>query len=128
MIYFPPGTYLVSNVIVMYYFSQLVGDALNPPTLKATSTFSGLYILDADVYIPDGLYVVILFPSALWFELKSLLVARNGIRIRTISIAKSGTLSLISLRFHLLGTRPAFIGRYLNHPTRSCPILLISTF
>jgi len=38
----------------MYYFSQLVGDAINPPTLKAAPSFTGIALLDADVYIPGG--------------------------------------------------------------------------
>ena len=54
LIYFPPGTYVVSSTIIMYYFSQLVGDAINPPTIKATSTFNGAWVLDSDVYIPSG--------------------------------------------------------------------------
>lgn len=40
----------------MYYFSQLVGDALQLPTIKAMPGFSGGVgaILDSDVYIPGG--------------------------------------------------------------------------
>lgn len=57
MVYFPPGTYLVSKPIVMYYFTQLVGDALSLPTIKVASTFTnvvGIAVLDADIYIPSG--------------------------------------------------------------------------
>lgn len=51
-VYFPPGTYLVSTPILQYYYTQLVGDAINPPTIKATSNFAGMAVFDADPY--DG--------------------------------------------------------------------------
>ncbi|KAJ4406652.1 hypothetical protein N0V82_010075 [Gnomoniopsis sp. IMI 355080] len=54
MVYFPAGTYLVSKPIVQYYYTQLVGDATNPPTLKASSSFSGMAVIDADPYEDDG--------------------------------------------------------------------------
>lgn len=41
----------------MWYATQIVGDAINPPTLKVDSTFKndiGLAVLDADIYIPSG--------------------------------------------------------------------------
>jgi glucan 1,3-beta-glucosidase len=36
------GTYLVSTPIEAYYYSQLVGDALEPPTIKSSANFIGL--------------------------------------------------------------------------------------
>ena len=57
MVYFPPGNYLVTAPIVMYYFTQIVGDAINPPTIKVNATFKntvGLAVFDADIYIPAG--------------------------------------------------------------------------
>ncbi|KAG9770833.1 Glucan 1,3-beta-glucosidase [Exophiala dermatitidis] len=57
LVYFPPGTYLVSKPLVMYYFTQMVGDAVNPPTIKVQSNFTnivGLAVLDANIYIPSG--------------------------------------------------------------------------
>ncbi|KAG8880657.1 hypothetical protein FRB97_000611 [Tulasnella sp. 331] len=53
IIYFPQGNYLVSSAIIPFYLTQLVGDATNPPTITASSTFSG-YVIDADPYIPNG--------------------------------------------------------------------------
>ena len=41
----------------MYYFTQMVGDAVNPPTILVASNFSnivGLAVMDADIYIPSG--------------------------------------------------------------------------
>ena len=41
----------------MYYFSQLVGDAVNPPTVKMAANWKngvGLALFDSDLYIPAG--------------------------------------------------------------------------
>jgi glucan 1,3-beta-glucosidase len=54
IIYFPAGTYLISAPIIQYYYTQFVGDATNPPTLKATAAFEGMGLIDADPYIPGG--------------------------------------------------------------------------
>ena len=63
IIYFPPGygninfdqlesillfsdsTYIVSSPITTYYFTEMVGDARNPPTIKATAGFSGIAVI-----------------------------------------------------------------------------------
>jgi Pectate lyase superfamily protein len=59
VIYFPPGkaqsqtlqmqelinslgTYLVSSPIISFYNTQMIGNAANPPTIKASKFFSGL--------------------------------------------------------------------------------------
>lgn len=54
VIYFPRGTYLVSRPIVALYYSQLIGDAKNPPTLLASNNFDGMAVIDANPYIPGG--------------------------------------------------------------------------
>ena len=57
MVYFPPGTYVVSAPLIMYYFTQIVGDAISPPTIKVAANYKnvvGLAVFDADVYIPAG--------------------------------------------------------------------------
>jgi glucan 1,3-beta-glucosidase len=54
IIYFPAGTYMISEPIVQYYYTQFVGDATNLPTLKATAGFKGMALIDADPYIPGG--------------------------------------------------------------------------
>ncbi|KAG9030245.1 hypothetical protein FRB95_004181 [Tulasnella sp. JGI-2019a] len=53
IVFFPSGNYLVSGAIIPFYLTQLVGDAKNPPTITASSGFSG-YVIDADPYIPNG--------------------------------------------------------------------------
>ncbi|KAF7125689.1 hypothetical protein CNMCM5793_001982 [Aspergillus hiratsukae] len=54
LVYFPPGTYLVSKPIVQYYYTQIVGDAVNLPVIKASAGFTGMAVIDADPYENDG--------------------------------------------------------------------------
>ncbi|KAF2143341.1 glycoside hydrolase family 55 protein [Aplosporella prunicola CBS 121167] len=54
LVYFPPGTYVVSKPIVQYYYTQLVGDAVELPVIKAAAGFSGMAVIDADPYEDDG--------------------------------------------------------------------------
>lgn len=72
IVYFPPGTYLVSSPIIVYFGTQMIGDVsinvLSPrtlrltlqiqasdrPTIKAAASFVGLGVLSTDVYMGDG--------------------------------------------------------------------------
>ncbi|KAF7353606.1 Exo-beta-1,3-glucanase [Mycena venus] len=54
VIFFPSGTYLVSNSIVALYQTQLIGDAASPPTILAAESFRDAAVIDADPYIPGG--------------------------------------------------------------------------
>ncbi|KAL6167517.1 hypothetical protein ACJQWK_06939 [Exserohilum turcicum] len=54
LVYFPPGTYMISKPIIQYYYTMFVGDPLNMPVLKATANFEGMGLIDADPYIPGG--------------------------------------------------------------------------
>lgn len=54
LVYFPPGTYIVSTPIVALYYTALVGDKKTPPTLKASAGFSGIAVIDADPYLAGG--------------------------------------------------------------------------
>ncbi|KAF3927732.1 hypothetical protein ABW21_db0206690 [Orbilia brochopaga] len=54
LIYFPPGTYMVSAAIQMYYNSHLIGDPITLPRIKATAGFSGAAVIDADPYGANG--------------------------------------------------------------------------
>ncbi|KAI9710056.1 MAG: hypothetical protein M1812_007520 [Candelaria pacifica] len=54
LVYFPPGTYLVSKPIVQYYYTQFVGDAVTLPTIKAAANFTGLAVMGADPYDTNG--------------------------------------------------------------------------
>jgi hypothetical protein len=50
IVYFPAGTYVIRRPIIPYYYTQLIGDAENVPTLKASADFSGMAVIDADPY------------------------------------------------------------------------------
>ncbi|KAF8162403.1 exo-beta-1,3-glucanase [Mycena galopus ATCC 62051] len=50
LVYFPNRIYLVKKPIILYYYTAIVGDALNRPTLRASGDFSGIAVIDADVY------------------------------------------------------------------------------
>ena len=54
LVYFPAGTYVVSKPIVQYYYTQIVGDAVNLPVIKASADFAGMAVIDADPYNDDG--------------------------------------------------------------------------
>ena len=54
IVYFPPGTYLVSTPIIQYYYTQLHGDALDVPIIKSTPDFEGIAVIDANPYLPGG--------------------------------------------------------------------------
>ena len=54
LVYFPPGTYLVSKPIIQLYYTQFVGDVINVPTLKASPGFKGMAVIDADPYGDGG--------------------------------------------------------------------------
>ncbi|KAK0123765.1 hypothetical protein ONS95_008770 [Cadophora gregata] len=54
VIYFPAGTYRVCVPIIQLYYTQFIGDALNPPTIQGCENFKGIALIDTDVYIPGG--------------------------------------------------------------------------
>jgi glucan 1,3-beta-glucosidase len=54
IIYFPPGTYMVSTPIIQYYYTQFIGDAITLPTIKASPGFKGMAVIDADPYEDSG--------------------------------------------------------------------------
>ncbi|EGC48290.1 LysM domain-containing protein [Histoplasma capsulatum var. duboisii H88] len=54
IIYFPPGTYKICRPIIQLYYTQFIGDALDPPIIKGCDTFQGIALFDTDPYVPNG--------------------------------------------------------------------------
>ncbi|KAF4555700.1 Glucan 1,3-beta-glucosidase-like protein 6 [Elsinoe fawcettii] len=54
IIYFPPGTYIVSRPLIMLYYTQFIGDAVDLPVIKGTPDFFGIALLDSDPYLAYG--------------------------------------------------------------------------
>ena len=54
IVYFPPGTYLVSSTIPLPLGTQVIGDVLNRPLIIASSSFVGLGVLSTDEYTGGG--------------------------------------------------------------------------
>ena len=58
LVYFPPGTYVISRPIMLYYFTQMIGDANVLPTIVASANYSiatqgrGVSMFDSNIYIP----------------------------------------------------------------------------
>lgn len=46
LIYFPSGTYRITSTLKMYIYTQLVGNPLDMPVIKADRSFTGAYLLD----------------------------------------------------------------------------------
>jgi glucan 1,3-beta-glucosidase len=54
VVYFPAGTYIVSSSIIDYYMTQLIGNPNSLAVIKATSSFTGLGLIDGDPYQSNG--------------------------------------------------------------------------
>jgi len=50
IVYFPPGTYLVSHTIPLPFGTQVIGDANDRPLILAATSFTGLGVLSTDEY------------------------------------------------------------------------------
>ncbi|KAG9251359.1 pectate lyase superfamily protein-domain-containing protein [Emericellopsis atlantica] len=53
VVYFPPGTYLVSSPLIQYFNTEFLGDPISVPTLLAASSFVGQGVIVSDVYVSD---------------------------------------------------------------------------
>lgn len=40
--------------MIQYYYTQFIGDAITPPTIKATAGFVGIALIDSDPYGAGG--------------------------------------------------------------------------
>lgn len=55
LVYFPSGTYRISQPIVAWYYSQLVGNPTDRPVIKGLPNFAGIALIDSDPYLPGGI-------------------------------------------------------------------------
>ncbi|KAH6653965.1 putative Exo-beta-1,3-glucanae [Truncatella angustata] len=55
LVYFPPGTYIVSGAIVGYYYTQIIGNPNCLPVIKASSDFDDAWVIDGNQYGANGL-------------------------------------------------------------------------
>jgi len=54
IIYFPPGTYAISQPLVQYYYTTFIGDPNNRAVIKGLPRFRGIALIDTDFYIEGG--------------------------------------------------------------------------
>ncbi len=47
LVYFPPGTYIISDTLPLIYYTQMVGDADNTPVIKMRSSQSDKRLIDS---------------------------------------------------------------------------------
>ena len=81
MVYFPAGTYIISSSLLDYYDTQLIGNPNSLPVLKATSTFSGLGVIDGDQYEPGNAAGVLGFGATdvFWRQVRNFVIDMTAI-------------------------------------------------
>lgn len=68
----------------MYYYTSLIGDPLQMPTVRGTPAFFGIGLLDSDVYYSGG---ASWYANQVCYRPRELLYTLTH-HLRTISIAK----------------------------------------
>jgi glucan 1,3-beta-glucosidase len=62
VVYLPEGTYIISSPLQLYVDTVFIGNPLSPPTIKASSSFSGntlIYGKDPNLGSTDNFYIAI---------------------------------------------------------------------
>ncbi|KAK0726016.1 pectate lyase superfamily protein-domain-containing protein [Lasiosphaeris hirsuta] len=56
VVYFPPGTYLVTNSIIVHYYTQIIGDPNDMPVIKGAASFRSttMGLLESNPYMDNG--------------------------------------------------------------------------
>ncbi|KAF2420339.1 pectin lyase-like protein [Tothia fuscella] len=54
LIYFPAGTYVISQPLVQYYYTAFIGDPNDKPRIKAHPDFKGIALIDTNFYGSGG--------------------------------------------------------------------------
>lgn len=53
IVYFPPGTYLISEPIIQYYYTIFTGHPKERATIKGAKNFKGIALVDTNPYYVD---------------------------------------------------------------------------
>lgn len=106
LVYFPPGTYVVSGAIVGYYYTQIVGNPNCLPVIKATSGFSDAWIFDGNQYGANGLGWG--STNVFWRQIRNFVIDMTDIpaskSVYGIHWAVSQATSLQNIVFHMSKT------------------------
>lgn len=89
-VYFPGGTYLISEAIIDYYYTQIVGNPNCLPTIKASSNFTTVnvegddigYLIDASPYGANGLGFGA--TNTFFRQVRNLVLDSTNVKSRTI--------------------------------------------
>lgn len=77
VVYFPAGTYLISQDIIDYYYTSLVGNPNCLPTLKVASSYNGSFIIDGDPYGANGLSYGA--TNVFWREIRNFIIDTTAV-------------------------------------------------
>jgi hypothetical protein len=55
IVYVPPGIYLISSAVPLPFGTQLIGDALDRPVLRAAASFTGFGVVSVNEYTGGGI-------------------------------------------------------------------------
>ncbi|KLU82128.1 hypothetical protein MAPG_01205 [Magnaporthiopsis poae ATCC 64411] len=81
VVYFPPGTYLVTSPIIDYYFTQIYGNPNCMPVIKAAANFTGAWVLDGNQYQSNGLGWG--STNVFWRQVRNLVIDLTGVSSTT---------------------------------------------
>jgi hypothetical protein len=54
ILYFPEGKYLISQPIIMSYYTIITGHPVHRPTIIGSANFAGIALIDTNMYIENG--------------------------------------------------------------------------
>lgn len=80
--------YLVSSAINTYYYTQMIGDARTPPTLLASSNFTGFAVIGKRYGVHIGssyVYDVLKMP----IHMSQMVLVLNGLSIKTTCVSSN---------------------------------------
>ncbi|KAH9887450.1 putative Exo-beta-1,3-glucanae [Xylariomycetidae sp. FL2044] len=78
-VYFPSGTYLVSDSIVNYYYTMLVGNPNCMPIIKASSNFTSRFLLDGNQYQDSTGSLGWVATNVFWTQVRNLVIDMTSV-------------------------------------------------